>query len=520
MIRGMTKKIKEASETPNTNVTANAAIHNRFDIEVIDITTGKVKQKAQAFNVICNKLWANMGSYFKYIQYGDGTGTPSSGDTSLFGYLGGLSASDATAIKTCDVSKRLEGIYSYTVKVSLLPNTAVGKTITEVGISVSKSNNGNLCTHAMLQDMNGNPVSIQKTDKDLINIYATVFLHFNGDGYYDGHVRLLEQYFASEPASSFSFIYYVFGACSHSSTPIRACCVPGSWDLTRNTNSDARVANVSTYDSASKKLTITCNTLQAGITNVKGGIKLILLCTDSGAGCEYIFTLTPGGSWFPYSTITNEAVGAGDGVTKDFELKFDLARNAVIKVDGAAVDATVDYKHTYKSSKSTPLANNVMFLQEGSTEDNLIIDVCGSGRQNWRKMFKNLISEMPIKSFYAYSTINATFYCSNDLVNWVEAGSTQGVGTKFSVPVEYQNYKYWKCKHDDNSNLGFRELAYDIGMVDEPPASYNKCLHFAEPPAEGAVITADYISDTIAKDENHVFNLTLTIQFGEYTEAQ
>ena len=39
-----------------------------------------------------------------------------------------------------------------------------------------------LCTHALLQDMNGNNISIQKTNTDVINIYATVYLHFNQAG--------------------------------------------------------------------------------------------------------------------------------------------------------------------------------------------------------------------------------------------------------------------------------------------------------------------------------------------------
>jgi hypothetical protein len=43
-------------------------------------------------------------------------------------------------------------------------------------------------------------------------------------------------------------------------------------------------------------------------------------------------------------------------------------------------------------------------------------------------------------------------------------------------------------------------------------------IHFSVPPAEGAVITADYFTKTIAKDENHVFDMTVTIQPGEYTE--
>ena len=48
-------------------------------------------------------------------------------------------------------------------------------------------------------------------------------------------------------------------------------------------------------------------------------------------------------------------------------------------------------------------------------------------------------------------------------------------------------------------------------------ANSGKSIHFATAPASGAVITADYHTPTIAKDTNHVFDLTVTIQLGEYS---
>ena len=68
--------------------TLNASIHNRFDIEIIDSKTGEVKQKAKAFNTICNNLWLKLGSYFGHIHFGTGNGTPSQNDTTLFSFLG------------------------------------------------------------------------------------------------------------------------------------------------------------------------------------------------------------------------------------------------------------------------------------------------------------------------------------------------------------------------------------------------------------------------------------------------
>ena len=86
MIRGQTRDIQKP--------TVNASIHNRFDIEVIDAKSGKIRQKAQAENIILDNLWAYMFSstsanrgWFKYIRLGTGEGTPSPERTSLFSNL-------------------------------------------------------------------------------------------------------------------------------------------------------------------------------------------------------------------------------------------------------------------------------------------------------------------------------------------------------------------------------------------------------------------------------------------------
>lgn len=171
-IRGQTRPVPIGAEIKpsKTNVQLNASIHNRFDIEVIDAATGEVRQRAQAENVICNNLWGYLGynAWNQYIQYGSGSGTPAATDTALFSFVG--SDTPTTVSKVYDAAT---GVFSLQRKIKLLETTAVGKTITEVGIGYG--NNYALCTHAMLTDMNGNQISIAKTATDIINIYTTVF---------------------------------------------------------------------------------------------------------------------------------------------------------------------------------------------------------------------------------------------------------------------------------------------------------------------------------------------------------
>ena len=58
-----------------------------------------------------------------------------------------------------------------------MPEEYVGETITEVGISYYSSSNY-LHTHALIKDSEGNPLSINKTELDVVVIYATVFITF------------------------------------------------------------------------------------------------------------------------------------------------------------------------------------------------------------------------------------------------------------------------------------------------------------------------------------------------------
>lgn len=51
----------------------------------------------------------------------------------------------------------------------------MGATITEVGISDTTNA---INTHALITDAEGNPLSITKTDIDVVVIYATVFIEF------------------------------------------------------------------------------------------------------------------------------------------------------------------------------------------------------------------------------------------------------------------------------------------------------------------------------------------------------
>lgn len=524
MIRG---KKRMLDNKPAMGFDVQTGIHNRFDIEVIDARTGAIKQEARAFNIVCNYLWTcivSRSSYFNYIFYGTGTGIPSVEDTELFGYAGYRQPNSADDTYGVDYNK---GVFWYRRKAQLSETTAVGKTITEVGISSSTSA-GYLCTHAMLEDMNGNPISIEKTDTDIINIYATVYVHFDARGYDGGTIKF--NYWKKEYSLLTLFAgigitdvpnYMVFtNQTTFTSTGKTSGMLSDSFRLTPGeyTYDDiGKTGSAITYssDAAAKTLTLKAARLGATSKNL-GGIRRIVLsyCYYSSGIYDDVrvapsMIITPGGSWYPYSGITGEAIGTGDGTTTDFKFAFPFAHDAKIYVDGVIVDdVVVDYGVTTSGS----IDKHVLWLDPATVSEDVLIPYYDVAPTSYvpaaGEMFYNPMYQVGLGSVYLG---NSKLYASNNLKDWVEVvDKSADAAATVVIPEEFQKYKYWKATRE-TSSARLNSLT--------PVNSTGKSIHFTSPPAEGAVITADYKSDCIAKDENHVFDFSLTFHFGEYTEA-
>ena len=519
-IRGMTRPLPiKASIIPavippeviTLDANFNASIHNRFDIEVIDVQTGKIKQRAQAENVICSQLWTRLfapNAYFNYIHYGTGSGTPASTDTSLFTFLGYGTPSTSDDVTSLD---RANCVFSFRRKIRLSETTAVGATLTEVGIGYEMPAS-TLCTHAMLKDANGNQISIAKTNTDIVNIYATVYVHWSNT-LYSGSILF-------QP--SISFMMYLCGLCGISSSYFP----PKHAQLSKNrslvyagTNGNiTAIANLSSsYDLANKKISQTMPRLGVDYGNRAGGSFYLLLANylyrDSVR--DPTFALKAGSGWFPGSDITGEAIGTGDGATVDFATAFDCPSNAIVYVDGVqATGVAID---------NAPLSySNMEYYLEEIIVDNGITyptisdgNLSGYGLYGQRtpatpsfnySIFYNPYYSAGIKSYIAPFS-STTVEVSDDLVTWT-AISANSSGTK-TVPEAYRNYKYWRVTSISDG--------YDYVHTMTANTLTGKNIHFTTPPASGAVITADYHTPTIAKDSNHVFDLTVTIQLGEYS---
>ena len=150
------------------NFNASVKLHNKFEVYVKDIRTGKERHIGTSYNMVLSAMWTQIisdrRSPFDYICYGRGTGDLSPTRTSLFSQIAQVSSTRVEEVYSSDSGYIKE-------KIELSPSTAVGETITEVGIK----GYSRLVTHALLKDAEGNPISFTKTDTDVVTIYATLY---------------------------------------------------------------------------------------------------------------------------------------------------------------------------------------------------------------------------------------------------------------------------------------------------------------------------------------------------------
>lgn len=338
-MRGMTRNIQKS---------INANIHNRFDIEVIDAKSGKIRQRAYAENVILNTLWGKINTqYFSYIQYGVGNGTPAATDTGLFSFSGAVAVS-TTITHNDDTTNH---VYSVKRQITLDETTAVGVTITEVGIAYGNLSS-NLLTHAMLKDMNGAQISIAKTNTDIINVYATIFIDYSS----------MLSVFVYDATKMSNFCLWLAGTSKYLFNNSYGNCN----FLPRTGASVYSTSYTATVNSNSKSIQLICTRLPAGAAvsdyNQHGisTISFYLAFYNLGVQVAPIPALLAQNIPALGSNIVGEAIGTGDGATTTFSTYFTNASTATVFVDGVvATGVTVSNSDTY--------GNNIVFATAPSS---------------------------------------------------------------------------------------------------------------------------------------------------------
>lgn len=153
------------------------SIHNRFYFVRRDAETGKVLEEYKAENIILNGFWANFLSTsgmdcLKYIHFGSGVAQPIASDIKLNTWI----AQKTSVSAGIDYSKLfVDGTVAIKKTIRLEDTEFNGNFISEVGFSSATSGTTGLLTKALVKDMNGNVVSIEKKAGEILDIYATFY---------------------------------------------------------------------------------------------------------------------------------------------------------------------------------------------------------------------------------------------------------------------------------------------------------------------------------------------------------
>lgn len=503
---------------------APMSIKNEYVLELYD-KDNKLKDKAYAYNLVTDTLWKQFFSSscapFLRIHIGTGSGTPSTADLRLFTFLAAAETSRKSIQYAYPTST---AVYTATFPASA---SSVG-TLTEVGFSRSGSNNDNLLTtHAMLQDSEGNPITINKTDTDTLIVTATV------------HVTVTAVEPLRLPSASSSLCNKILSASTSINPRVYM------YALASRVYPDRSIIAFINSSYCSASYANRCFKWSTQRINASKGNNCYLNCIGE-ASIGYVDM--PNESIFPAYELQPTLVGTGDGSTTSFTCPIpDFVENTeVVTVDGVELVRDVDYT-------VDPIGNSALNASAISAYSNFATNLLGGrhdannqqtyqfgikalscygyhfGTQNNALLF-DLGSEKTCNAIYIdslivpysapYDATSCTVYLeySNDTIDWYSAVSIDtmviGSSSLSRLPSQYKNMltkfepvsaRYWRIYASSSSSyvssdgLGSGGGNSFFGYVGDG-------IIFKEPPAEGAEIkikatvnrpykTSDYLID-------------------------
>lgn len=441
-------------------------LHNHFDIVITDIKTGEVDTRF-AENVVLNQSYTDMITSDAFeaglhqISVGKGTSQPQVTDTNLQSLLM-TKRNDLTWDKS-QVKVGGTGVCKYTSTIRIEASELVGETITEVGFrGVSKQT-----TRALIQDANGNPLAIVKTNTMVVDIYATAYYvepkEVNGFKVCGGPNTSI----ANLSANTNNFFGFLNGI---RLSPIR---MNKNWyeepNFSRVKDPGLDLNMTVVKDLPNKKRSYSYSSVAAGSANFYG-IRAIRIGIYSGS---FIEIPVPNNNIIQ-PLITKEVVGSGDGVNKIFRTKFGW-----IKDNGTAKVFINDVEQTSGVSITFDTANPNVF-------STMFRNIDGYAKEVENK------SGMPVHSITAAAQYGGDIYVrDNTSDSWVHIGYLSPGGT-LVIPEIHRNKKYWK-----NGNARF-----DTMHTLQPDPD----IVFDTPPPAGSTIAVTYQPDCLAKDETKILN--------------
>ena len=552
----------------------NIKFNNKYHVELIDSTTGALKQSGDFHNthligfyqlLIGKRGYADTEStwdshYFdmcKYLKVGSGTTAPTFNDTKLATELWSTSASNVVHTWINDYTIRKTATFTFPATSSYVGS------VREVGMeyvyynyyhSVER-NYGGLSTRALLTDSEGQIITFEKTDLDILVITVNAEVSFTSSS--DGFKIVKQSKFLgrlvglNEPTWSNNWNKFI----GHNGY-LNLIRFRDTYENITGTLEDKAVSNGS--PTVVSKLTADEAYLKYSVARLPS--------TDITEQTFYHAVSLPSiGYWplpnediFPAYKIEGINIGTGDGTTTSFEnpLSYFKKDSEKIYKNGVLLTRGVDYTINHISNKDCKPELAQMIPPKAVRSDAKDLGVYTASLRPLiipSTVYKSIKdydlsteapafnAEYPLYIEYEEPVTMNCLKWSNNLRGFNTSGSAQNVsaGTTFyldyslngeeyievgSVSLATSNgsftidftattAKYWRVRTNWSANS-----LYFIGIL----SSYNEYftlnhkdpyIVFTEAPASGDTLTMDVDMDIIMKSENYVVDLSCRIDF-------
>lgn len=541
------------------NTDLQLKFNNSYHVELIDSTTGETKQSGDFHNLVTNNMGhpltgayqantvltnSTSGSYYTggiicfRIKVGSGTAEPTVSDTAL----GSLLWTGKPTIKNA------RWVDDYTLRVvytTTFPATSsyVGN-VTEIGVfsgydgyssfSGDIDAEGLLVTHSLLTDSEGQVISFNKTDLDILVIDVTI------------EVSVIS---ASQDFAITKRPRYLINMMNTINADIVG--MQGTTGYVNLCRFHSQVE--AKHDRTALEVSLS-STVQSYFRGRTGYIdySVVRLGTDNITSDRYYKAIAlPGlGYWklpnenvFPAYNIKGISIGVGDGAATQFTcpLSYFKKDSEVIYKNGTPLTRGVDYtvNHQGNKGKLHEIAEQYLptKVTSAATSSNTLL--------YWQHLFKPPVvgftsgpkwfsSSAPLYFEYAepvtlnyltaYNLVAATSSSTTSVPSGtkyhldystdgetykeiaVHTSTSSATASSFTMEFTATTAKYWRLRISNYT-------AYPIGLYDSSNSAYISVMYldpyitFVEAPAAGDVLTMDVGMDLIMKNSNFVVDV-------------
>lgn len=524
---------------------------------------GKITQEENFHNLVTTGFVSRLIrdlNYFNYCQLGSGSAAPSSSDTALASRLWGVAYSTYATDGTS--ADGLSRTWKYTY---LFPaNSSYVGTIREVGLSASAW--GDINTHALVVDSEGQPISIDKTYLDEVTITAKITVTRpswqsgqtwsfmsgplsrselygilpNTTGSYNKHVLL---------SAGWCPEYRPVKNCQYTSLPTNFTYSNGTIRCSAEFSGDAE-----TYPYNSMH----AETFKDYVNSLLLGRSSVYYYSSNPGASDYATPpyrlLLPNADVFPVTTLEGLELGTGDGITVDFspDIPVWLENTEIVYKNDSplirGVDYFVDNLGNIGKYWSVMLGNFVAEIDAktvAGVQANIWgTDECCGAYNNDKDMNSPVVyADSPIifkyGTGYAFSdkfnyfvlgTWTASesipagaalvfYYSMDDGSTWTEFGriSHSSAGTAFTDTAEHTivtpiaGITHVKIALEDTDTTAYVRMSERNGRFGYV-GSY--AIRFASAPAAGDILTIDMNIDRPWKSNDNLMQWNPILSFG------